>query len=369
MSEYDALIVGGGQAGLAAAWALRERGIRPALLEAGDEPVGSWPRYYDSLVLFSSARYCALPGMPFPGDPHRFPHRDELIGYLRRYASSLDAEIHTGSRVVRVCAENGGYTAHTGEGMAWHAPIVLAATGNFGRPHRPDIPALRNYAGRVLHAAEYREPGSFAGQRVVVVGAGNSAVQIGVELAAHARVTLASRKPPAYVPQCPLGRDLHFWASVTGLERLPTGRWLTEREFTAPVVDDGRYQRAIEAGCPDRRVMFTAAHGTEVTWPNGVSERVDAVILATGYRPDLGYLHALPGALDESGRARHIRGISRVHRGLGFVGIEGQRSIASGALRGVGRDARYVVSRLLRQEPPMRTGRGAGAVSGEQRVR
>ena len=99
MTDYDALVVGGGQSGLAAAYALSARGLRTGLLEAGDEPVGAWPHYYDSLTLFSPAKYSALPGLAFPGAPDRYPRRDEVIEYLRRYAAGLDVDIVTGSRV------------------------------------------------------------------------------------------------------------------------------------------------------------------------------------------------------------------------------------------------------------------------------
>jgi putative flavoprotein involved in K+ transport len=82
----DVLVVGGGQAGLAAGFHLRRSGLAFAILEAGPEAVGSWPAYYDSLTLFSPARYSALSGLPFPGDPDHYPTRDEVIAYLRAYA-------------------------------------------------------------------------------------------------------------------------------------------------------------------------------------------------------------------------------------------------------------------------------------------
>src|SRR5919109_5314818 len=98
MEHTDIAIVGGGQAGLAAAQAARRAGLASVVLEAGDEPVGSWPRYYDSLALFSPARFSELPDLRFPGDRERYPTRDELIEYLRAYAGQLDADIRTGQR-------------------------------------------------------------------------------------------------------------------------------------------------------------------------------------------------------------------------------------------------------------------------------
>jgi putative flavoprotein involved in K+ transport len=342
----DAIVVGAGQAGLAAARSLLAHGRTPVVLETGPEPVGSWPRYYDSLVLFSPARYSALPGLPFPGDPERYPHRDEVVDYLRRYAATLDADIRTDQRVLEVHPDGGGFAVHTPT-TTLTAPLLIAATGGFSTPHRPALPGLDRFAGEVLHAAEYRSPQRFAGQHVVVVGARNSAVQIAVELARHARVTLATRAPITYAPQRLLGRDAHFWSAVVGYDHLPIGHLLRTKPGI-PVVDDGTYRAAIDAGRPPRRPMFTQIDGNQVTWPDGHREHVDIILLATGYRPDLGYLAPL-GALDPTGAPRQSRGLSCTHPGLGYVGLEWQRSFASATLRGVGRDADYATTRLLRR--------------------
>ncbi|MBX6752451.1 MAG: NAD(P)/FAD-dependent oxidoreductase, partial [Micromonosporaceae bacterium] len=133
MDDVDAVVIGGGQSGLAAAWALRRVGVRPVLLEAGDRPVGSWPHYYNSLTLFSPARYSALPGLPFPGDPDRYPHRDEVVDYLSRYAAMLDVDIRTGCRVTAVESDGQRFAVHTEHGSVLGTSLVVAATGSFGR--------------------------------------------------------------------------------------------------------------------------------------------------------------------------------------------------------------------------------------------
>jgi len=331
----DAVVVGAGQSGLAAAHALRRTGRSPVVLEAGQEPVGSWPFYYDSLTLFSPARYSSLPGMPFPGDPDHYPHRDEVVDYLRQYAKNLDADIRTGQRVTAVHRHDDRFTVHSEDGTELTTPIVIAASGAFGRPYRPTLPG--SFTGTVLHSADYREPSPFAGQRVVVIGAANTAVQIGHELSTVATVTLATREPVRFAPRRPFGRDVHFWSVVSGFDHLPIGH-LLRTPPRQPVNDDGRYRRALDAGRPDQRRMFTAVDGTMVTWSDGTREHVDTILLATGYRPELSYL-------DSAERAQ-LRGLSTVHPGLGYVGLEWQRSFASATLRGVGRDARYVVRRL-----------------------
>ncbi|MBF6456120.1 MULTISPECIES: flavin-containing monooxygenase [Nocardia] len=351
--DYDAVVIGGGQSGLAAAHHLTAAGLSTAVLEASPEATGSWPRYYDSLTLFSPARYSSLPGRRFPGGPDRYPHRDEVIDYLRSYAAALDAEIHTSTVVDSVASSDGeGFAVTTGSGAVFTAPRVIAATGSFGSPFLPAVPGRDEFGGRVLHASEYRHPGEFADQRVVVVGAGNSAVQIAAELAGHAKVVLASRAPVKFVPQRPLGRDVHFWFTLTGFDAAPLG-WIVKQAPTQPVLDAGRYRAALDAGKPERREVFTAFNSEGVVWPDDTRTPVDAVVFATGYRPHLPYLAGV-GAVTESGVPRQRRGLSLTHPGLGFLGLEWQRTPSSNSLRGVGRDAAYLVRRLRPATAPQR---------------
>ncbi|MFD5106325.1 flavin-containing monooxygenase [Streptomyces cinereoruber] len=348
MEHIDVAVIGGGQSGLAAAHSLLREGLRPVVLEASGQAAGSWPHYYDSLTLFSPAQHSSLPGMAFGGDLGRYPHRDEVVAYLLRYAEHLDADIRTGHRVTAVRRAGEGFALDLDGGQALNARAVVTATGGFGRPNRPALPGLDTFTGTLLHVAQYRVPVPFAGQRVIVVGAGNSAVQVAVELAQVARVTLASRAPVRWIPQRPLGWDLHFWLTVTGLDAAPLAGF-RQRPATMAVIDDGRYRAALAASRPDRRPMFTRVDGPVVTWADGAAEEVDAIILATGYRPDLGYLAPLPGALDGAGRPRHRDGTSLAHPRLAHVGLEWQRSLSSASLRGVGRDAARAARRIARQ--------------------
>ncbi|MFI0349381.1 flavin-containing monooxygenase [Actinomadura sp. 9N407] len=346
----DVLIIGGGQAGLATAHTARAMGWNPVVLEAASSLAGSWPHYYDSLTLFSPARRSALPGRPFPGDPDGYPSRDEVVAYLDDYAAALDADIRTGHRVERVTTTgNGGHEVTTADGEILEAPLVIAATGEFSRPHRPDLPGLGSFSGTVLHSADYRRPEPFAGRRVVIVGGGNSAVQIAIELAATARVTLATRHPLRFMPQRVLGRDVHLWFQRTGLDTAGWARPLLTGGKGTPVMDTGTYRAMIATGNPDRRAMFSRLDGTDVVWADGTRENADVVLLATGYRPGVEYLAGLDEALDAQGRPRHRGGVSLAHPGLGFVGLEWQRSFASATLRGVGADARHVLTALRKR--------------------
>jgi putative flavoprotein involved in K+ transport len=338
------VVVGGGQSGLSAARVLRDAGLKPLVLEAGERPVGSWPRYYDSLRLFSPVQYSAMPGMRFPGYPEHYPRRDEVVDYLERYAESLEVEIRTGTRVETVDGNGHGFVVHTASGDAIEAAGVIAASGSFSNPYLPVLPGQGRFAGKLLHAADYRNPNGYAGRRVVVVGAGNSAIQIGYELAQTAAVTLATRKPVRFIKQRCCGKDLHYWLERTGFDDLPIS-WIAPLLTATPVLDDGVYREAVDAGMLERRPLLTGFQRDGVVWSDGSREPVDAVIFATGYRPSLGYLRAL-GALDADGMPQHVGGISTTHPGLAYVGLEFQRSFASNTLRGAHRDARNMVAPL-----------------------
>jgi putative flavoprotein involved in K+ transport len=339
----DIIVIGGGQSGLAAARAAVDHGLAPVVLEAGPEPVGSWPNYYDSLKLFSPAEYSGMPGAPFPGAADRYPGRDEVVEYLRRHAVGLDIDIRTETRVSAVEASDDGFLLRTSGGETHRAAGVVAASGSFGNPYLPVLPGQETFGGNLLHVAEYRNPKPFAGQRIVVVGAGNSAVQVGYELAEVAEVTLATRQPIGFAPQRQDGMDLHYWLRRTGFDQLPP-EWLAKVVTATLVLDTDDYRNALDTGRMDRRPMFEGFEGDQIRWADGARETVDTVLFATGYRPHLGYLEPL-GALAD-GLPLHSGGISVTHPGLVYVGLEFQRSFSSNTLRGVHRDAEYVMSPL-----------------------
>ncbi|OKJ06203.1 FAD-dependent oxidoreductase [Streptomyces sp. CB00316] len=344
MEHADLIVIGAGQSGLATAALAPPHGFaRILVLESAEEPGGAWPRYYDSLTLFSPARYSCLPGMRFPGDPDRYPRRDEVVDYLRAYARRLPASIRTSTSVASVTRQDEVWRVRSGDGREFTAAAVVAATGDFGSPFLPKTPGRAEFGGRVLHAADYRSPHVFAGQRVVVVGGGNSAIQIAAELGPVADTTLATRRPVGWTPQRPLGRDLHWWLKHTQLDTAPIRRLLAK--VPVSVIDDGNYRAALDRHGVDRRDMFSRFTADGVLWADGTEEPVDTVVHATGYRPAFGYLTG-SGALDDAGAPVHRGGLSTTAKGLGFVGMEFQRSFSSKTLRGVGRDAAWLLRRL-----------------------
>lgn len=344
-SASPVVVIGAGQSGLAAARALRELNTSTVVLEASDRPAGSWPHYYDSLQAFSPASFSAMPGKPFPGDPGRYPTRDEVADYLESYAAKLDVEIRTNTRVVGVRDESDGFVVATEDGRELHAAGIVAASGSFSNPYRPTIRGVQSFTGELSHVADYRNPTRYAGKRVIVVGAGDSAAQIANELAAVANITLAVRHPLRFIPQRIGGEDVHYWLRETGFDSLPAG-WLSKITRGSVITDSVGFQQTLADRLLDVRPMFSALDADHVVWTEGERERVDAVILATGYRPSLEYLRQL-GALDPNGAPLHAGGVSTTHLGLVYLGLEFQRSYASNTLRGVSADASAVIAPLV----------------------
>jgi putative flavoprotein involved in K+ transport len=214
--EVDVLVVGAGQAGLGAAyWLTREPGLRVLVVDRA--PVGqSWVDRWDSLVLFTPRRFGGLPGLRFPAGPSRCPTRLEMADYLRRYAEHHALPVRTGVDVQRVKRAGDGFIVETSAGSLVAAHVVVAT-----RPfHRRNVPAAADSLSPEvlqLHSYDYRSPAQIPAGNVLVVGGGNSAAQLAVELAGTHEVTVAAPREPWHLPVSLLGVDLYWWSYLTGV--------------------------------------------------------------------------------------------------------------------------------------------------------
>ncbi|MGG6447685.1 NAD(P)-binding domain-containing protein [Pseudobacillus badius] len=342
----DSIVIGGGQAGLASGYHLQKKGLQFLILEASKQATGSWPHYYESLKLFSPARFSSLPGMKFPAPPDHYPLRDEVIQYLQEYIKQFQLPVMTSQRVTDVEKVGEVFRIHTISGETFQARTIINATGCFHNPFSPLIKGQETFKGHVLHSSEYRNQNHFANQRVVVVGRGNSAVQIAIELANVSRTSLAVREPVRLVKQRVWGQDLHFWIRVAGFDTFPFWRFRKKVPILDGVIDLGDYKERLATKNPDQQPMFTSFYPDGVVWPDGKMEPVDIVIFATGYRHNHPYLNSI-GALDSEGKPLQVAGVSTETSGIYYVGLEGQRSFSSATLRGVGPDAEFIVKKLL----------------------
>ena len=342
--QVEVVVVGGGQAGLAMGYFLARQGRRFVILEAGPSVGTAWRERWDSLLLFTPRRYDALPGLEFPGDPDGYPTRDEVIEYLEEYAQRFELLIELDSPVRSLSASDGTFSVELDDGSI-EADQVVVATGPFQVPR---VPAL---AGRLApevfqsHSTGYRRPGDVPPGRVLVVGGGNTGFQIAKELSATHSVHLAigSRQTP--LPQKLLGRDLFWWLTKLGLlEKTVDSRFGRRARNRDTLIGSSPRELRRRYGV-ELKPRAVDASGRTVGFADGSRLDVDAVIWATGYRPDYSWVE-LP-VFDEEGRLRHRRGVTDVP-GLYLVGLSWQHTRGSALLGWVKDDAEFVAAEIAR---------------------
>ena len=341
-SGFEVVVIGAGQAGLAIGSFLKLQGRRFVILDSADSIGAAWRTRWDSLTLFTPRRYSGLPGVPFPGDPEGYPSRDEVIAYLEQYAQTFDGPIELNSRVRRLGSEGARFLIDA-DGRTITADQVVVATGPFQMPFVPEFANMLASDVFQVHSTEYRKPSDVPEGIVVVVGGGNTGFQIAKELASTHKVCLAvgSRQTP--LPQRFLGRDLFWWLTKTGVlnktveSRL--GRKLRHRDTligSSPRELRRRYgvelkPRAVDAS--ERVVRFE----------DGSELEVDALIWATGYRPDYSWIEV--PVFDPDGRLRHRRGVTDVP-GLHFLGLTWQHTRGSALIGWVKEDAAFIAEQI-----------------------
>jgi putative flavoprotein involved in K+ transport len=344
---HDLIVVGGGQAGLAASYWASRAGMRHQVLEASSRTGDTWRCRYDSLRLFTPRSHSQLPDLALPGAPAGLPTKDDLADYLERYVIEHRLPVQHDSWVHSVRRVGDRFEVETVD-TTWTTNAVIIATGPFQLPRTPEWAAQVGVQTQ-LHSSEYRNPSNVPGNRVLVVGGGNSGAQIAEELALAGRaVTWSCSTPPRFVPQMVLGRNLFWWLDRLGmLEAAGESRrgQLLQRRGD-PII--GTSVRALVQ--QDRMTVKPASVGptpTGVTFADGTSGEFDGIVWSTGFEPSYEFLE-VPGALDDAGRPRHRSGYSSVDRRLMFLGLSWLTSRGSGLVGGVGTDARRLVASLHR---------------------
>ena len=346
MSEPRVVVIGAGPAGLASAAELGRRGIAVTVLEQSDAIAASWRGRYDKLRLNSSRPFSKLPGERYARGTPIFPSRDQLVGYLEGYAARNGVQVRLGTRLERIDRNGGGWVLRTSTGDLLAEQVIVAA-GYEHTPIIPDWPGLDRFEKRFIHSGEYRNPKSFRGADVLVVGPGSSGMEIAYDLVegGAARVRLAVRTPPNILIRSPIGPPL-----ANLFRRLPPERAdafmrkVREREvgdlteFGLPVPDEGVFARLrrlsvapaivdkeVIQAIRDRRIEIVGAveslDESGVTLAGGNRIDPDAVVAATGYRPGLEPLVGHLGVLNERG-APHAPQGQEAAPGLRFVGYQ-----------------------------------------------
>jgi putative flavoprotein involved in K+ transport len=340
--RYDVVVVGGGQAGLALGYFLARDGRRFAILEAADAPAAAWRKRWDSLRLFTSARYDSLPGLPFPGDPDAYPGRDEVVDYLTSYAEHFDLPVELDSEVLAVRSGDKGFLVELRD-RTYAADQVVVATGPFQTPHVPRLAEGLDPEVWQAHSTGYRRPSDVPEGTVLVVGGGNTGFQIAKELSTTHKVILSvgSRQKP--LPQRLAGRDLFWWLTKTGLIHKTVESRLGKRLKDRDTLIGSSPRKITRRYGVELKPRALAASGRTVRFEDGSEVEVDAVIWATGYLPDYSWID-LP-IFDSDGRLRHRRGVTDVP-GLYFLGLTWQHTRGSALVGWVKDDAQFIAERI-----------------------
>lgn len=342
------VVIGAGPSGVAAALSLRDRGLRPLLIDRADHVGSSWKARYDRLKLNTGRQTSHMPNRPYPKGTAVFPTRDQVVAHLDRHAHEDGIELLLDTRVTRIDADPGGWVLATTTGDI-AARQVVVATGYEHTPHIPDWPGMSTFTGETLHSSSYRNPAPYVGKRVLVVGAGSSAMEIVHDVATGgaAQAWLAVRTPPHIMMRAlPGGFPSDYIASplydapvwfADGISRvanrldvgdlsrfgLPTpaeGVFARGKRLgRAPVIVDREVIHAIRARRFSVVPTIASFYGDSIFLVDGQRIEPDVVIFATGYRRGLEPLVGHLGVLTENGLPRSTGSVPAAP-GLRFVG-------------------------------------------------
>lgn len=353
--QFETIVIGGGQAGLAIGHHLARLGVPFVILDANDRIGDSWRRRWDSLRLFTPARYDALPGMRFPAPSLSYPTKDETADYLEAYAARFELPVRSGVRVDRLVKDEDRFVVSAGD-LRFEAKNVVVACGAYQAPRVPDFAPELDPAIVQLHSSQYRGPSQLREGGVLVVGAGNSGAEIAMEASHRHRTWLSGRDTgqeptrAGSVPDRLLVPIMWFMASRVLNVRTPIGRKVRDHFLDPPRgIPLGRVRRRDITAAGIERVARTAGvrNGRPVLEDGQILD-VSNVIWCTGFVPDFSWID-LP-IPDRNGLPVHTRGVVESLPGLYFMGLPFLSTLSSALVGGVGRDAEHIAGHLIARE-------------------
>ena len=352
--RFDTVIIGGGQPGLSVGYHLARRDQRFVILEGNGRIGDSWRRRWDSLRLFTPARYDGLPGWAFPGPAWSYPGKDAVADYVQAYAARFALPVRTGVRVDSLFKEDGRYVVAAGD-RRFEADHVVVASGPY---HSPRVPAFAPELdpGIVqLRSSEYRNPSQLRKGGVLVVGAGNSGAEISYEVSRSHRTWLSGRDT-GHVPvrtESLFDRLLTppFWFVVSHVltVRTPIGRKIRPKLLSGSAPLERVRPRELVAAGIERVARTVGVRDRLPVLEDGRVLDVSNVIWCTGFRPRFDWID-LP-VFDQDGLPVHERGVVGSEPGLYFVGLFFLSGFTSSLIGGVGRDAEHIAKRIASRQP------------------
>lgn len=356
-TRVGTVVIGGGQAGLAAGYYLRRAGADFVVLDAQSGPGGTWRHGWDSLRLFSPARYSPLPGWWMPDQPGEpFPTSRHVRRYLADYEHRYQLPVQRPVDVERVDADRDTLLVSAAR-RRWRADAVISATGSWRCPHRPRYPGHDLFTGGQLHTVSYRRPAPFAGQRVAVIGGGNSAAQILAEVSTVADTVWLTAHPPRFLPDDVDGRvlfDIATRREIAARQNQPDTGGVAG---LGDIVMVPAVRAARDRGILHAHPMADRLTPAGLAWNDGTHIAVDTIIWCTGFRPDLSHLAPLKLSLTGAGTPRTDGTRSLDQPRLHLLGYGDWTGTGSATLVGAARTARDCVAQITgtRARQPFRT--------------
>lgn len=342
----DVLVIGAGQAGLAAGYHLKKAGLKFRILERGSRIGDSWRSRYDSLLLFTPRHMSALPGLALDGDPKGFPSRDEYADYLERYVAEIELPITFKTSVIKLKKTPAGlFEAVLSTTSRILARSVIVATGTFEKAIVPKEASGFSSKVKQITVEAYRNPLQMPKGAVLIVGDGASGRDIAFELHNSHDVTLASGRKRTLFPETFLGRNIWKWMDLAGFLSAPRksgiGGWLMRMD---PIPGRVRSLKALAVSGIKLKPRLVTADRETAGFQDGSSQPVRTVIWAVGYGRRSSWID-VPGSKDLNGNPVHTDGVSPAE-GLFYMGRPWQRNWASGLIGGVGDDAELIIAKI-----------------------
>lgn len=348
--SYDTIVIGAGQSGLATGYFLQQAGRNFVILDANRRIGDSWRNRWDSLRLFTPARYDGLAGMPFPAPPHYFPSKDEMADYLETYATRFNLPVHTGVRVEHLTRKGNRFIVLAG-GQRFEADNVVVAMATFQKPRFPAFARDLDSGIRQIHSVDYRNPDQLQDGGVLIVGAGNSGAEIAMEVV-QKHQTWMSGRDTGHVPfriESTAARLILIRLVVRGLfHHLMTIDTPLGRKIRPKMISEGgplvrtKPQDLVKAGVERVSRTVGVQNGLPLLKDGRVLD-VTNIIWCTGFHPGFSWID-LPIMGEKE--PRHKRGVVPSQPGLYFVGLNFLYAASSTMIQGVSRDAEYITRQI-----------------------
>ncbi|URM32576.1 NAD(P)/FAD-dependent oxidoreductase [Cytobacillus firmus] len=345
MKKYEAVIIGGGQAGLAMGYFLKKEKLSFVIIEKNGNVGDSWRQRYNSLVLFTPRQYSSLPGLQMRGPSEDFPTKDDMADYLNDYVKYFALPVMLDTNVTQFNKlPAGSFIIETTNGSLKAQQVIIAA-GAFQKSYIP--PVIKEGTGAFqLHSSEYRSSEEVPDGEVLIVGGGNSGAQLAVELAKERKVTIAVGHRMKFFPLTILGKSIFYWLEKIGLlfagKDTMKGSWFQKQKDR---IFGKELKTLIQNKKVDVKPKVIQVSDTEVLFGDGTQRNFESIIWSTGFVPSYDWIH-IEGVVSGEGKPIHKRGVTEI-KGLYFIGLPWQYQRGSALICGVGQDAEYLLSAML----------------------